>query len=471
MSGNSPKAYSLLQLNTSIQKVIDGIGKSIWITAEIASSQKRNGHVYLELVQKDHTQIVAKARAMIWASQLSVIKTDRGHDTDQLLSTGTKVMIKVTVTYHTVHGLSLQVYDIDPAYTVGELELKRRQTIERLQKEQLIDRQSYLRMPLVPQKIAVISSENASGYADFVNQLVNNAYGYHYQLTLFPVSVQGEKASKEIVSRIAEIDCNNFDIMVIIRGGGSKLDLQPFDEYDVAHAIAQLPLPVITGIGHHTDECVADMVAHTAVKTPTAAAELILRLASNFEAAMEEGYQQVSKLALQIILTQQDRINSISQRIGQLAKESVNKNKGELDQLFLSLKLNAKYLLDKKVEELNQIQHSVRLNAKHITEKQSEELTLLLQSFKQQTKYLFERKNEELNTLEWKIQTLDPLELMRKGYSITLLDGKPINAENTPKAGDKLKTIHHDFEIESTVDEVRDTNLAQAETEETWKKK
>ncbi|MCR5561537.1 MAG: exodeoxyribonuclease VII large subunit [Bacteroidales bacterium] len=270
----------------------------IWVKAEIAQiSVKGGGHCYLELVQSEAGTVIAKVRAVIWRSTYNLLNAKMRSVTGADISAGTEVLLLATVNFHEVFGLSLVIDDIDTAFTVGEQQIKRQQTIDRLVKEGLLDRQKALSLPQLPYALAVISAEGAAGLQDFRRQLLENEYGYAYRADLFPAMMQGEGAPDSIFAALDEIRQSSvrYDAVLVLRGGGSDMDLLCFDDYGLAAAIAKMPVPVVTAIGHDKDFHVADMAAHDYVKTPTALADMFLRLT---EAADEHVSGFENRLAL-----------------------------------------------------------------------------------------------------------------------------------------------------------------------------
>lgn len=243
------------------------------------------GHCYLEFVQKDprSNNLVAKARGMIWSNIYRLLKPYFEETTGQLFASGIKVLVKVTVQFHELYGYSLTVLDIDPAYTLGDMARRRREILMQLEEEGVLTLNKELEMPVLPQRIAVISSATAAGYGDFCHQLQHNSGGFFFYTELFPALMQGNQVEESVLAALDRINdrVNEFDVVVIIRGGGATSDLSGFDTYLLAAACAQFPLPVITGIGHERDDTVLDSVAHTRVKTPTAAAELLIHRTPN----------------------------------------------------------------------------------------------------------------------------------------------------------------------------------------------
>ncbi|MDW7693132.1 exodeoxyribonuclease VII large subunit [Flammeovirgaceae bacterium SG7u.111] len=403
------KHFTLLQLNKSIQKLIVDINRQFWISAELAQAQVGT-HAYLELVQKEDERIVAKARANIWGSKLAQLHAEHGAGLEVLLSAGSKVLILVEVTYHEVHGLSLNVQDINPAYTIGELELKRRETIWQLIDNELMDKQQGLPLPLVAQRIAVVSSPTAAGYSDFLNQLHQNPYGYKFQLETFQASVQGERAEQEIIIALKRIDPSRFDAVALIRGGGARLDLEVFNSYALSETIANLELPVFTGIGHHRDESVCDMVARQQLKTPTAVAEFFVQLCINFESQLQLGFENIAALTKDLLNTESRMLDSASFQL----------QSGVLQLLYM----------------------------------QKVALGEIKMKTAQQAQLLLEREKVRIKSLGQEIHHLNPENILKRGYSISYVNGKPVKTASELKKGEELTTLTHQFEIKSTIDKV-----------------
>ncbi len=302
------ETLSLSDMQQRIKQVLEGaLSGSYWITAEINELKTNSaGHCYLELVEKDEAggTLKAKASATIWAYTFRMLKPYFETTTGRALGAGIRVLVKANVQFHAVYGLSLSITDIDPAYTVGEVELQRRKTIAQLQADGVFDMNRELELPLLPQRVAVISSEQAAGFRDFMNHLHHNEYDFAFHTQLFPSLMQGAGAVQGIIESLSLVNAhrNAFDAVVIIRGGGSVADLACFDDYELAAHVAQFPLPVLTGIGHDKDESVVDMVAHTAFKTPTAVADFLIDCFAGQESRLYDlgnALQQNVRYALQ----------------------------------------------------------------------------------------------------------------------------------------------------------------------------
>lgn len=404
---NRMKRYTLLELHKSVKSLFEKIGADFWIMAEVAQVSRRQ-HVYLELVQKEEGGIVAKARANLWAYKLGVLQDKLGRDTlDQLLKQGTKVLVKVTCTFHEVYSYSLTIQDLDPSYTLGELERKRQETIQRLELEGRFDQQRQLHLPAVIQRIAIISSAEAAGYTDFTNQLERNAYRYAFAIQLHEAAVQGERALVDIPARIAALSEAEVDAIVLIRGGGSRLDLQVFDEYAICQAIADSPIPVLTGIGHERDTPVADLVAHTRLKTPTAVAEFLIQRMLEFETELLSTHDQLTEQLLDLLRDHKKTLADSYQQLFRLA--------------------------DKRLQE----------GSLQLSQTQS--------NISQSTRYLLRQEQQTVDHLHEQIRLLSPDQVLARGYSITTLNGKPIQAKTRLNPGDQLITLTQHSEIESEI--------------------
>jgi len=314
------ESITLSDMQERIKQALTGaLPDSYWVTAEINELKTNStGHCYLELVEKDETgeALKAKAAATIWASTFRLLKPYFETTTGRALSSGIRVLVKVNVQFHSVYGLCLSITDIDPAYTVGEVELQRRKTIARLKEEGVFEMNRELELPLLPQRIAIVSSEQAAGYGDFINHLHNNDYDFAFRTQLFPSLVQGAGAAQSIIEQLALINEQRkaFDVVVIIRGGGSAADLACFDEYELAAHVAQFPLPVLAGIGHEKDESVVDLVAHAAFKTPTAVANFLIDCFAEQESRLYDAGNTLQCNVQQILQATALHLNSISNR-------------------------------------------------------------------------------------------------------------------------------------------------------------
>ena len=313
-----------------------------WVEAELSECREHNGHCYLELIEKDeHTNTpVARASAKCWRQTWLMVKPYFERTTGEPLRTGMKVLLKVYAQFHEAFGFSWIVTDIDPNYTLGDMARKRLEIIRQLKEEGVFDLQRELRIPLFAKRIAVISAEHAAGYGDFCRQLEDNEYGFRFEVTLFPAIMQGEQVEQSIIAALERIYALNtsFDVVVIIRGGGATADLSGFDTLALAENVAQFPLPVITGIGHERDESILDMVAHTRVKTPTAAAALLIDHLRQVLERINSAQQRISTAIFQRIANQKMRLTNLQTLLPALVQRNLAEARHRIEMLEVLLK-------------------------------------------------------------------------------------------------------------------------------------
>ena len=407
------QALSLHELNGLVKRSIRScLPDTYWVQAELSDVRSNySGHCYLEFIQKDASgnNLIAKARGTIWSNIYKMLKPYFEQETGQAFTSGIKVLVQVSVEFHELYGYSLTVLDIDPTYTVGDMERKRREILRQLEEEGVIDLNKELEMPMLPQRIAVISSATAAGYGDFCNQLANNPRGYGFRTELFPAIMQGERVEESILSALDAINnrLEEFDVVVIIRGGGATSDLSGFDTYLLAASCAQFPLPIITGIGHERDDTVIDKVAHTRVNTPTAAAEFLITRMDKCADVLDEMSARLMQGVRSRLLWEHRRIENLAQRIPSAAYKRI---------------ADAKY-------RLLSAQRDLQMASRQFLSAKKHRLELLQQ-----------RLNDAL-----------PEKQLARGYSITLKDGKAVKDASLLKEGEKVTTLLHQGQFESVI--------------------
>ena len=384
----------------------------VWLRAEVAELRENaNGHCYLEFVEKDSNSdnIVARMKATIWSSSWRMLKPYFESITGQTLRVGMNVLVAVTVEFHQLYGLSLNVRDIDPAFTVGELAARRMQIIRQLEADGVLEMNRNLPFPERPQRIAVISSATAAGYEDFCNQLSSETSGFAFYTHLFSAIMQGDQAENSIIAALEKIYANAdiFDVVVIIRGGGATTDLSCFDSYNLALNCAQFPLPVITGIGHQRDNTVLDMVANTSVKTPTAAAALLTEKMQEAEAGLLTVAEEIFSWINEKIVMENRKTDNFKWKIKSL----------------LNSKINRKNIL---------------------LQKQTGTLKML-------TKSIFQHQLNRLNLIDKGVESHSPAFLLKHGYSISTIGGKRITTISQVSTGSIFRTYVHDGDFVSKV--------------------
>lgn len=432
---NTKEALSLYELSRLIHQTIDaGLNQQYLVTAEIQSlSVNRSGHAYLELVEKSDTgqQIVSQMRATIWAGQYRTIRPYFETATGLLFQAGIKIMVIAKVSYHEIYGLSLNITDILPEYTAGELALQRKKTIEQLKNEGVFDMNRELQLPMLIKKIAVISSAGAAGYGDFVNQLRNNPYHYGFITTLFEAAMQGNQAEPSIIEQLDNIATqpNMYDCVVIIRGGGSKTDLGCFDNLALCRHICQYPLPIITGIGHERDESVADLVANTRQKTPTAVAQFLIDRALQCDRLVDTKLESIRNHMSELIRLQQTRIHDIENTLTSVIRNFVPLRQSKTENCYNNIIHKIQYLLSNK------------------------KATAILTTRKihsQMAKATAEA-TAKLEKTELKAIANSPETMLKKGYTYVMSNGKIITSPQQLTEGQKITTVFMQGTVESIV--------------------
>lgn len=389
--------YTLLQLNEMIQRAVaDALPQAFWMTAELNSAQDR-GHFYGEVVQKDEAgHTLAQARVTCWRNQFSYVQQKFYTATGSVLRAGLQVMILVKASFHPAFGFSYNIQDIEPSYTLGDAERRRREILDALQREGIMRENATIPLPRIIQRIAVISSATAAGYGDFVNQLVANSHRLRFMPTLFDSLMQGNGVEMSVMAALEQIAerQEEFDAVVIIRGGGSTTDLDCFDNYNLAHAIALYPLPVFTGIGHERDEVVLDYVAHTRLKTPTAVAAFLV----------EHNHRELMLL----------------------------------DDINLRVAQSARLTLERGTTRLIQIEQSIPLYYARVREREDNRLSRYSDRMRNAWTLRYERERNRLTTIERQMYALDPMRVLERGYSMALSGGQLLTDSANIEAGDEI---------------------------------
>lgn len=415
--GSIPLSELLRRVKDKLDSAFPG---SFWVVAEILELHvNRSGHCYLELIEKsnENESIVARARGTIWASKYSMLRPFFESATGTQLKSGIKLLCRVSVEFHTLYGFSLNITDIDPTYTLGDLARKKQEVINKLRKDGVLEMNRELHFPQVPQRIALISSDTAAGYGDFMESIMNNNQGFRFETTLFPAVMQGSKTSRSIIGALDRIfeSSEQYDVVVMIRGGGSRSDLEPFNDYDLSYYVTQFPVPILTGIGHDRDESVVDMVAARGLKTPTAVAEFLVDQLLAFEFRLSALFDKLTLTVKQIVTVRASSLERYRGEVEHLATAFLKSNREELE-------------------------HTGNLLQREVAG------------------YLA-RKKDHLFLMETRTELVNPKNILRRGYSMTLLDGRAVTEINDIATGDVLETRLHEGEILSKVEKIRAKNV------------
>ncbi len=450
------KYYSLGELTGSIRKVIAKTYTSAyWVKTEIAKLNfyPYSGHCYPDLVEKQNNKVVAQIRATIWSGTYDTIAKKFRQVTGENLSEGMTVLLLVRVVYHEQHGLSLNILDVEPSFTLGEMAREKMQSIERLKKEGLFNKNKQLTFPLLPKNIAVISVETSKGYHDFVNILQNNRYEYHFEQTLFPALLQGEGAVKSIVQQLKAIasKANRFDVVVIIRGGGGDVGLSAYDNYTLTKEVAAFPLPVITGIGHATNETVTEMVAFANKITPTDVAYFLIEKFENFHAVVYNLEERLETGVNLFLAKHTETLNGFTNNFKQQVKFLVEQHKAKLMLYQSEINNLLQHFINARRNNLLEVSTRLQYKPAAVVARETEKLTRFNERLVLLSKQRLKSQTMVLTHLETKLNLLKPENILNRGYSITRLNGKALKRPEDVKTGDKIVTLLSEGSIESTI--------------------
>ena len=428
------KHLSLYELNSLVREAIETtLTQEYWVEAELSECRESHGHCYMELIEKDSSSNtpIARASAKCWRSTWMMLRPYFERVTGRQLAKGMKVLLKVYPQFHEQYGFSWIVTDINPEFTLGDMARRRQEIIRQLKQEGVFDLQKELVIPMFAQRIAVISSATAAGYGDFCNQLSDNEYGFVFHTELFTAIMQGERVEESIIAALDRINerTDDFDVVVIIRGGGGTADFSGFDTLTLAENVANFPLPIITGIGHERDECILDMVSNTRVKTPTAAAAML-----------------IDNLA-RVYTFLQNAESTIAGCIG----HALDYEKMRLDKLVRQIPLLFSMVRTREEARLDGALQSIRSASDAYMHGRNVSLATLERLFQNASMHVLDRHNSQLRQLELQLRTLDPKRMLRYGYSITRINGHAVRDAKDLKAGDEIVTTLDKGTIKSIV--------------------
>ena len=450
------KYYSLGELTGSIRKIIaKNYAGAYWVKTEIAKLNfyPYSGHCYPDLVEKHNNKVAAQIRATIWSGTYDAITKKFSEITGKNLSEGMTVLFLVRVTYHEQHGLSLNILDAEPAFTLGEMAREKIQSIQRLKNEGLFNQNKQCSFPLLPKSIAVVSVETSKGYHDFVNILKNNRYGYYFEQTLFPALLQGDGAVKSITQQLKVIAgmAQQYDAVAIIRGGGGDVGLSAFDNYNLAKEVAAFPLPVITGIGHATNETVTEMVAFANKITPTDVAYYFIEKFEQVDAVVSDFQERVERGCAVFLGQRKETLNNFTTVFKQQVRFLVEQHKGKL-QLYRSsvTGLSYRFLASKKNSFFELITH-LQYKPPAVVARQREKIARLNDMLTVFAKQYIKNQEATLLHLETGLKLLNPENVLKRGYSITRFNGKALKRAGDVKANDKIITLLSEGKIESII--------------------
>jgi len=407
----SPSSYSLLELNQYIRRVISlNFDEPLWIECEIGQASLSRGHWYLDLIQKENDTIAAQCQAAMWANVYAYLKRKSPIPPEDILKQGMAVKLKVNVDYHERYGLKLIIEDIDSSFTIGVLEMQRQAILREIKDRNLVRKNAETHLPSVVQRLAIISSDRAAGWKDFVKHIEDNLYGYDISIDLFEAAMQGQQVEAEVLSCLDKIAKKifNYDAVAIIRGGGGRTDLAAFDNLLLAVRIAEFPIPVLIGIGHEIDQSVLDLVAYRSLKTPTAVADFIIEHNASFESHLDEVWHWIQDEAIDRIRLEKQKVTDLARGLQHAVKSRIILEDNKLNHLVMMLRHSGKNMISGHYKRIEFI-HSL-------------------------------------------LTAIDPDQVLARGYTITTREGKSVTRSAELQTGMSIQTIFHDGMTKSIVE-------------------
>ena len=475
---NGKKIFTLLEVARSIQKTIAERYKSTyWIKAEMNKLNyfPKSGHCYPDLVEKQNGKVVAEFRCNLWKDDYIKINSTFQRVLKEPLKDGIKILFLASISFHPEHGLALRIIDIDPSFTLGDIEKEKQETIKRLQDEGIFRQNKSLKLPLLTQRIAIISVNTSKGYQDFLGKIDNNSWGYKFFHMLFPSILQGDKIVEQMTAQLNRINKvkSHFDAVAIIRGGGGDVGLSSFNKYEFAKAIALFPLPILSGIGHITNDTVVEMVSHKSFITPTDLANFLFQEFHNFSVPVQKGQEKIVDKSKRLIKDEKTKFQSEVKLFRSVTSNVLSQNRSAIREQAQTLTQQSRFLFRNQKDSLasfsQQIQSGTRTfcngakqtliqfatGMKKDAIAQLRQVNLLITQHVQQiligTKAIVRSQNVELSNTERNIQNMSPRNVMKRGYSITFLNGKAVKSFEQVKPGDVLNSQIYEGAIMSIV--------------------
>ncbi len=456
---NNKQTFSLIEVTKSIEKTLSDRYKcSFWVWAEMnkLNYYKHSGHCYPDLVEKHNGKVIALMRAHLWKDDYIRANQIFTNVLNEPLKDGIKIMFLARISFSPAYGLSLRIIDIDPAYTLGDLEKEKQETIKRMKSGHIFDKNKSLSLPLLPQRIAIISVETSKGYADFLNVIDANEWNYKYFHLLFPALLQGDKAIASITYQLNQIKkvIRHFDIVAIIRGGGGDVGLSCYNHYQLVKEIALFPIPVITGIGHATNETVTEMVAFSNAITPSKMAEYLLQKFHNFSVPVQDAEGKIINEAPRLVDVEKSKFFSETKLFRAVTDNILFKNMNKLKERIQTFLQQSRFIFRSETVYLGSIKTGLGNSSQKLLVENGKKIQQVTQRYSDRSLLFIKDKKRELTNLEKNIGNMSPENVLKRGYSITRLDGKAVCSIEQVTKGDKLRTVVFDGQIGSKVESV-----------------
>ncbi len=456
----APKIFTLQQVVSSIRKTIEErYQQYYWVKAEMHKLNRfASGHCFPELLQKEDGKIVAQIRGTIWNHQFETINKRFIQVVKEPLKEDTTLLMQVKVTFHESYGLSLQIVDIDPNYALGELQRERQETLKQLQKNGLINANQQLTFPLLPKRVAVISADSSKGLSDFMQVLNNNEWNYSFFTMLFPAYLQGDNAASSIISQLENIKkvLHHFDVVVIVRGGGGEVGLSCYNNYELCKAIASFPLPVLTGIGHSTNLTVAEMIAFRNAITPTELGDFLLQAFHNYSVPLKDAVKSIKFYAVAAVEEEKIALNNLSKHFKNGAQQSLYNSHQKLIAQSREVGSKVRYNLQHNRQKIERLTQNTLRESVHIFQREREKINLVNTQIPKATKASLAEESNLIDNLLHSVQLMDPINVLKRGFSITTINGKTLKVGNKGHRGDEIVTKTANFNIKSTIVDIQE---------------
>ncbi|MDB3907528.1 exodeoxyribonuclease VII large subunit [Crocinitomicaceae bacterium] len=452
---SQPKVFTLRQVVSSIRKTIEERYQSeYWLKVEMHKLGKTpSGHCYPELVQKEDGKIVAEMRGTIWRHHFDAINKRFMSVVKEPLKEDTTLLMKVKVQFHEVYGLSLQITDIDPNYSLGELQRERAETLKKLQKDGLLDANQKLDFPLLPKRIAVISAASSKGLSDFMKVIDENEWGYKFITHLFPAYLQGDQAEHSIIhqlNRIARIK-EHFDIVVIVRGGGGEVGMSCYNTYNLCKAIASFPIPILTGIGHSTNLTVAELISYRNAITPTELGDFLIQAFHNFSIPLKDALKSIRLHVTQQLEVAHLQLNTHSKNFGHVVRQALDRERQLIRLEEKELVHVSKGFTRRNSESVQRLRRQISSGSQLLLQEHKNELFRVKSRLSNDSSQYLKDSRNSLDSMEQLVKLVDPVHVLQRGYSITTKNGKTISKSNGVNEGDTITTRTANFTLTSKV--------------------
>lgn len=453
---NNKKVFSLIEVTLSIQKTIaERYKSSFWVKAEMnkLNHYSHSGHCYPELVEKKDGKVIAQIKSNLWKSDFDRINANFLSILKEPLKDGIKILFCASISFDPSHGLSLRIIDIDPSFSLGELEREKLETIERLKKDNIFTLNKFLKLPLLPQRIAIISVETSKGYSDYLKVIEHNPWGYKVFNFLFPSLLQGDKSISSIIGQLRRIKKvrKHFDVVAIIRGGGGDVGLSSYNNYELAKEIALFPIPVITGIGHSTNETVAEMISFKNAITPTELADFLIQRFHNFSVPVKKAEEIIVDKAKRILTEEKIKFRNAIKYFQSVACNKLLRSRNDIQSQSNSLLQHAKFLIKVERESFVLVSKSVKKTTGLLFISSNQEVEKLASELNKNFIFQLDKQKSILNSIEKNVNILDPINILRRGFTMTLHNGKTMKSYTEVKPGDVIVSVFADGQVSSDV--------------------